>query len=150
MVYIGKDSYTAENFYQSYLKNIDRSTQYDIPRPMYYKIVKDYFIFLSNNMLAKGMSIKLPARMGTVLVEKSKINLLNRKSLSVDFNLTKKYGKTIYHTNEHSDGYKYLFRWRKSSMMIENKSMYELVACRANKRLLAKYIKENRTDYIEC
>jgi len=53
----------------------------------------------------------MPFRLGTIYIVKYKPKNLNSRSLSIDFHQTKLLGKTIYHLNDHSDGYKYRLFW---------------------------------------
>ena len=45
--------------------------------------------------------------------------------------------------------YKYRYWWNKIDMVVPNKSWYQLVATRANKRRLAQIIKNRELDYCE-
>ena len=69
------------------------------------------------------------------------------KSLSVDFKSSAEYGKTIYHLNEHSDGYKYRLYWSKVPQTFPDRYRYQLSLVRQNKRQLAQLIFNNH-DYI--
>ena len=80
---------------------------------------------------------------------KSKPKHLDKRSLRIDYQATKETGKLIFLLNEHSDMFKYRFMWSKVDMMVSNKSKYQLVATRANKRRLAEIIKQKELDYQE-
>jgi hypothetical protein len=62
---------------------------------------------------------------------------------------TKKVGKIVYHLNEHSNFYKYRYYWNKHNMLNHNKTMYQLIMTRDNKRRLAQIIKNKERDYLE-
>lgn len=142
-------SYTLDDYFRSYSDYIKDNILYKVSRKKFYAIVQDYFIFLSNELIDKSKEIKLPARMGTLCVIKKKPARYDNNCLRVDFNSTREENKTIFHMNEHSDGYNFRFHWAKGGMLVENKTMYELVMSRANKRRLAYMIKVERKDYIE-
>lgn len=62
------------------------------------------------------------------------------KRLAVDWKESKKYGKRIYHLNEHSGGYKYLFYFEQSKVL-KNRTYYTFKVARQNDRYLAKILK---------
>lgn len=142
-------SYTIASFYNDYLTNIEPDTVYDIDYNTYRAIVTDYFRYLQNRLIEEGRLIKLPYRMGSVQIVKSKPKHLDKRSLRIDYQATKETGKLIFLLNEHSDMFKYRFMWSKVDMMVSNKSKYQLVATRANKRRLAEIIKQKELDYQE-
>lgn len=142
-------SYTIASFYNDYLDNIERDTVYDIDYTTYRAIITDYFLHLQNKLIEEGKMIKLPYRMGNVQIIKSRPKYLDKRSLRIDYQATKQTGKLIFLLNEHSDMYKYRYWWNKIDMMVPNKSQYQLVATRANKRRLAQIIKNRELDYEE-
>lgn len=142
-------SYTIASFYNDYLNNIEKDTVYDIDYTKYRAIITDYFQHLRQKLIEEGKMIKLPYRMGNVQIIKSKPKHLDKRSLRIDYQATKQYNKLILLTNDHSDFYKYRYYWEKIDMMVQNKSKYQLVATRANKRRLAQIIKNRELDYQE-
>lgn len=142
-------SYTIASFYNDYLDNIERDTVYDINYTKYRAIVTDYFQYLRQRLIEEGKMIKLPYRMGNVQIIKSKPKHLDKRSLRIDYQATKQYNKLILLTNEHSDYQKYRYLWSKINMNVPNKSKYQLVATRANKRRLCQIIKNKELDYEE-
>lgn len=142
-------SYTIASFYNDYLDSIERDTVYDIDYIKYRNIVTDYFHHLRQKLIEEGKMIKLPYRMGNVQIIKSKPKHLDKRSLRIDYQATKQTGKLIFLLNEHSDMYKYRYHWEKIDMVVPNKSKYQLVATRANKRRLAQIIKNRELDYQE-
>lgn len=142
-------SYTIASFYNDYLKDIEPDTVYDIDYNKYRAIVTDYFKHLQSKLLEEGKMIKLPYRMGNVQIIKNRPKHLDKRSLRIDYQATKQYDKLILLTNEHSDFFKYRYWWNKTDMIIPNKSQYQLVATRANKRRLAQIIKNKELDYEE-
>ena len=142
-------SYTIASFYNDYLDNIERDTVYDIDYTKYRAIVTDYFKYLQQRLIEEGKMIKLPYRMGNVQVVKSRPKHLDKRSLRIDYQATKQENKLVLLLNEHSDFFKYRYWWNKVDMMVPNKSQYQLVATRANKRRLAQIIKNKELDYQE-
>lgn len=144
-----RNSYTIEDYYQSYKEYTKDNPLYKISKAKFRNILKDYFKFLASEIIDGAKEVRLPARMGTLYVIKIKPKKFGFNHCRVDFYNTKEYNKTIFHLNEHSDGYKYMFRWRKFDILIKHKSLYELIMTRDNKRRLAKIIKNKEKDYIE-
>lgn len=142
-------SYTIASFYNDYLDNIEKDTVYDINYTKYRAIVTDYFKYLRQRLIEEGKRIKLPYRMGTVQIVKSRPKHLDKRSLRIDYKATKETGKLIFLLNEHSDFFKYRAFYSKLEMMVPNKSKYQLVLTRANKRRLAQIIKNRELDYEE-
>lgn len=142
-------SYTIASFYNDYLDNIEKDTVYDISYTQYRAIVTDYFKYLQQRLIEEGKMIKLPYRMGNVQVVKSRPKHLDKRSLRIDYQATKQENKLVLLLNEHSDFFKYRYWWNKVDMMVPNKSQYQLVATRANKRRLAQIIKNKELDYQE-
>ena len=142
-------SYTIASFYNDYLDNIEKDTVYDINYTKYRAIVTDYFKYLRQLLIEEGKRIKLPYRMGTVQIVKSRPKHLDKRSLRIDYKATKETGKLIFLLNEHSDFFKYRAFYSKLEMMVPNKSKYQLTLTRANKRRLAALIKSREMDYEE-
>ena len=59
------------------------------------------------------------------------------------------YDKMIFHLNEHTNGFKYRAYWCKHNMLTTNKTHYQLVMTRDNKRHLAQILKNRVRDYVE-
>ena len=117
-------SYTIASFYNDYLDNIEKDTVYDINYTKYRAIVTDYFKYLRQRLIEEGKRIKLPYRMGTVQIVKSRPKHLDKRSLRIDYKATKETGKLIFLLNEHSDFFKYRAFYSKLEMMVPNKSKY--------------------------
>lgn len=142
-------SYTIPSFYNSYLDDIEQDTIYDIPYQLYRKIVTEYFQYLRDELIEHSKCVKLPYRMGTVQIVKHKPKYYDKRSLRIDYQATKQYNKLIFLTNEHSDFYKYRMHYNKTDVLVPNKTKYQLILTRANKRRLATIIKNQITDFEE-
>lgn len=120
-----------------------------------------YLSFLVEKIL-KGDEVTLPSRMGSIEIrgtkEKIKVDETgNITGLSPNWKKTvelwnkdenaKKNRKLVYNTNEHSANTRYRFVWRKSRVLVSNKTLYSLKMSRANKRLLSNLIKQGK-EYI--
>lgn len=142
-------SYTIASFYNDYLNDIEHDTVYDIDYTKYRAIITDYFKYLQNQLIEEGKRVKLPYRMGTLQIIKSRPKHLDKRSLRIDYQATKQTGKLVLLLNEHSDMFKMRCWWNKTDMMVPNKSKYQLVLTRANKRRMAVIIKNRLIDYEE-
>ena len=141
-------SYTIKDFYKYYHSYAKDGKVYQIDYTTYRKIITDYFLFIRDEVLEKSREFKMPCRLGKVFIFKRKPKSWSKESLCVDFKTTKEIGKVVYHTNEHSDGYKYRFYWKKSDVPLPFKSRYQLIATRHNKRRLAQIVKNREVDYV--
>lgn len=113
-------------------------------------LIEDLGKLMSVEVLDRSRELKMPHGLGTFTIVKYKPKTYTWKSLSVDFELTKLYGKQIFHLNDHSNGYKYRMFWAKhDTVAYKNKTKYNFKMCRRNKRYLAQLIKLNKQDYQE-
>lgn len=142
-------SYVGKDFYKSYMEYVDDNPLYQVEYRKFRDIINDYFRYLRDEIIENGKEVRLPCRMGTLQVVKHKPKTYTSKSLRIDFKATKEAGKTIYHLNEHTNMYKYRFLWSKQNMLTKNKTKYQLIMTRANKRRLAYLLKNRIRDYIE-
>lgn len=142
-------SYVGKDFYKSYMEYVDDNPLYQVEYRKFRDIINDYFRYLRDEIIENGKEVRLPCRMGTLQVVKHKPKTYTSKSLRIDFKATKEAGKTIYHLNEHTNMYKYRFLWSKQNMLTKNKTKYQLIMTRANKRRLAYLLKNRVRDYIE-
>lgn len=91
-----------------------------------------------------GFRFEMPYSLGILRITKKKSPGMKR--VKVDFAATKKYGKPVYHLNEHSDGFYYRFSWIKGK--VKNIRLYSFQPLRIYKRDLASAIKNDRKDYL--
>jgi hypothetical protein len=144
-----QDPYTLPDMYKDYIVNLDEDSPYYVTYKEYVGIVSHYFKAQMDDVLEKGRRFKLPFRMGDVCVTKKRIKSFDKDHLPIDWGTSRKLGKVIYHMNDHSDNFKYQFRWsKKMSRVTPNIGQYRLVFTRANKRRLAACIKTGGHDYI--
>lgn len=138
--------YNYVDFYDKYIEwypedNVDYDT--------FKAVIFEYHKLIVDIVLNKSQEFILPFGLGKIYIGKYKPKTLTDKSLSYDYGHYKKTGQKIFHLNEHTNGYKFRLFW--SKLNVPNRIIYEygLTLVRANKRLLAKLIKENKNDYIE-
>ena len=136
------NSFTYRDSYKQYIKTNDKIDYYT-----YRDVLKQFSEIIIQKLLYKSECIKLPYGLGYICIVKYKPKRLDKHSLSIDYKLTEEYGKTIYHLNEHSEGYKYRLFWSKVPKTFPERYKYQLQLVRKNKRLLAQLIFKNQ-DYI--
>ena len=141
--------YTIADYYISYKEYIELDTQYDVDLKTFKAIVTDYFKYIRDEVMYNCKEFKLPCRLGKLSIVKHQPKEFTGKSLRWDWKATKELGKPVYLLNEHSGFFKYRFYWSKKDCLLTNKSMYQFVACRQNKRDLAQIIKNKLKDYPE-
>lgn len=146
-----QNPYTIQDIYKEYIKSIDKDSVYDIPYQQYKNVCVAYYKKVMDYLFDTSLSFKLPHNLGTFQITKKKIKAKNIKKLvnSIDWENTVKYGKQIFHTNEHSGGYRYLFTWDRYPSKMRNIYKYRFVPTRANKRKSAYYIKNKVRDYFD-
>ena len=138
---------TLKHIYQYYIKDISKSSKYYQSYKIFRSICEDANKELSNEIL-EGYFFKMPYRLGTIRIKKRKIDINNLKP---DFGLFNKSEESYKnkHLNDHSDNYYVRYYWTKRvETLIKNKSVYSYIPTRANKRELARRIKENTINQI--
>lgn len=141
--------YTITDYYISYKEYTDQGTLYDIDLKTFKAIVVDYFKHIRDEVILNCKEFKLPCRLGTLSVIKHLPKEFTGKSLRWDWKATKEQGKPVFLLNEHSNYYKYRFFWSKKNCLMTNKSNYQFIASRDNKRNLAQIIFNKLRDYPE-
>ena len=130
--------------YKNYIER-DGGYSFGIYLDEFRHICSDFNRKASERIISESETLKMPFRLGSIRVRKRKLDV-NRK-INIDWEATKKYKKVIYHLNEHTDGYGYYFFHDRTEARFKNQGRSRFKAARANGRLLAKALKEKRTDY---
>jgi hypothetical protein len=137
-----KVDYTLKDIYKFYVKEV--GIDLALPYPLFRKINEEKALLLKKKMLLESDTFKLPCNLGEMRISKRKLNI-SKKILKVDWAITKKIGKRVYHLNEHRNGYRYRIQWSKAKSKILNKSAYHFKPCRTFNRELA-YILKNKPE----
>lgn len=138
-----KKSYTTYDIYNNWAKETESEVSY----VRFKRISEAFNKLISDSILDASGGFKMPYGLGYVRIIKYRPKTYTDKSLSVDYKSSKEEGKTIYHLNEHSDGYKFRLYWSKLPQTFPDRYRYQLKLIRANKRKLAQLI-FNHKDYI--
>ena len=144
-----REAYTIADFYESYCEYTKDNPLYQVSYKTFRDVVTEYFRYLRDEIIENGKEVRLPCRMGSLSIVKHKPREYTGKSLRIDYAESKKYGKMIFHLNEETGGYKYRFYWNKQNMLTTNKTHYQLIMTRDNKRHLAQILKSHKRDYCE-
>ena len=78
-------SYTIPSFYNSYIKDIEEGTVYDIDYTKYRQIVTEFFQHLRDMLLEESRKVRLPYRLGTIQIVKKRPKHLDARSLRIDY-----------------------------------------------------------------
>lgn len=128
-----KDTYKKYKYYDK-----PKHPHYVSDYKTYRGILKDFFAGLSQMLINESIEYKIPHGLGRLYIKKFKPK---RKTRYIDWANTKKYGKRIFHNNEHSSGYAARFYWYKGGTLAKGISLYMFKPTRNNARTLAKAIK---------
>ena len=146
------DPYTLKDMYEGYVEYVlkDSRSPYALRSADFVTLVNEFNKNVQQNVL-DGKEFVLPAGLGRIKVVKQKpLCAIVTKQTHVNWVETRKAGKYIYHTNEHSDGYIYKIRWENHRHMGAGSMRahkYYIVPCRSFKRTLAKILKGRKNDY---
>ena len=120
-----KNPYTIPEVYKNYVENIDKNSMYDVPYNTYRAIITSYFKEVVEFLFEKCLPFRFPSNLGTFqIVKKRRSKSKNLSSRYIDWVNTIKYGKVLYYTNEHSEGFRYFFMWIKDARL-KNISKYK-------------------------
>lgn len=154
--------YKKEDLYEYYLEKYDNN----VNKIVYSQILKRFFSELIHLMIFENLEYNMPARLGALRIKKklSKPRLdengnLDLRGLPINWKKTKEYWQKLYpdkspeeikaikdkplvrELNEHTDGYKVMWKWDKITCNIPNQSIYQLDMTREYDRLLSKAAK---------
>lgn len=144
-----QNPYTLKDMYVFYLNEIGDNPLYKLEYHEYVDIVSDYLKLTMTYILEESGIFDMGFRIGKCSVIKKNYKFDDISKESVDWPLTNKLGKRIFHLNEHSRGVRYGFYWNKKNKFLRNIKLYRLVFTRTNRRRLAQLIKSGEYDYYE-
>lgn len=103
--------------------------------------------------LRTGMKVNLPFGFGPLAVNKKMLKRFKEYNgkkyinLRIDWAKTKKLGKRVYHTNEHTDGYNYKWKWFPDEARFYLSDLYVFNPGRYASRAISKYLKKPGADF---
>lgn len=155
------------DLYKHYIKGIDKiksisgektKGSYNMTESQYSKILKDINSEIINLIILENFEFKIPCGLGYLSMKQSKIQYLldehgelNTKKLSADYKATRELWKKdekarlekklIYHTNEHTNGYRMSYWWSKRGAWTTGIAVYYFLPCRKVKRAPVEFLK---------
>lgn len=154
-------NYGMKDIYNDYCNKYH--ARKNIKQGEFSKIFKDYVKEIVDLIIFNNHEWRIPCNIGSIRIKKTKIRFrenskggLNKAKLMVDWGATnklweenpemKKKKKVLYYMNKHTDGYKYLFIWKKHVLFLKRGNLmflYSISMNRAVDRYLAKCIFAN-------
>lgn len=131
----------------------------DISSSVYSKVLNEFNKGVSKAMLEEAFEFLMPSRLGTLRIKKYKQEIKLREDGTLDtsnlapnwqatnklwenFPEAKANKKLVFHTNEHTDGYRCKWFFTNYRSNCKNKSAYYFVPSRTNKRTLTAHLKD--------
>jgi hypothetical protein len=154
-----KVHYGRADMYKHYIESTEKLPEAaQVSYSDYCKVLNKFNTDISTAIMESAYEFILPKRLGTVRIKKYKPKVrldeegkLLTNNLAVDYKATnelwennpeaKKAGKKVFHLNNHSDGYRYIWYYSTYRSNLPNKSLYRFIPTRTNKRELSKLIK---------
>lgn len=133
-----KLKYHLQDYYEYYMKDVEKNTCYDVSRKVFHAVVKEGMTTLFSKMFEKE-KIKFEPNIGTFQIMMYKMDISKPNKLPPDWKFWHESGKTILRrlTNEHSGGFRHFIKWEKPyGNGLKNKNKYGFKAVRSwNKKL---------------
>mgnify|MGYP001210628413 CR=1 FL=1 len=141
-----QNPFTLVDMYKEYMLEYKDKDLGEIEYHIFISLIEEYYKQLMEEILLNGVLFKMPFRMGYFRIIKRKLSYSHK--IAIDWDTTNKIGKKVYHLNDHTHGYKYIFKWNKRNLIFKYCNLYRLVITRTHKRRLASLIKAGQ-DYYE-
>lgn len=143
--------------YDRFLK-VNKLTEEEIPFDKWKQNLSVCNWMFIEYALRTGMKVTLPFGFGPLAVNKKMLkrfkeykdsegNTKKVVNLRIDWAKTKKLGKKVYHTNEHTDGYNYKWKWFSEDAKFYLSDLYVFNPGRYASRAINKYLKKPGADY---
>jgi hypothetical protein len=142
---------TLREAHKEYANEVPEGTFFDVEYKVYRQACEMFNKMIVDKILLKAEEFVVPYRLGTIRIKKKKMSFKEKSKLKVDWKTTKEVGKVVYHMNDHTDNYRYGWKWDKTNAIVKNKKYYSFEATRSNKRRLASLLKDrfSGVDYFE-
>lgn len=142
---------TLKDAYKFYIKDIPKESPFYVSYKTYRQLCESFNKLISKYILEEAGEFTLPYRLGTLRIKKTKMDYGNKNHMRPDWKKSKELGKTVYHLNDHTDGFRYRWAWNKSNVVTVGKKLYCFYPTRTNKRTLASLLKDEdkNVDYFE-
>ena len=137
-----KKDFGSNDVYTHYKNTVIPELQVD--KQKFRKICDEFNKLFIDEILVNSEEMRLPYRLGTIRIKKSKMKYDDKNKLKIDWAASRKLGKRIYHLNDHTGGYKYRFYWTKG--IVKNITAYSFIPTRTNTRTLAGILKDKNRE----
>lgn len=125
-------------FKEQYTNDLTEQEYRNIAKAINKRIVKG---------IRNGEEFSIPYKLGTLRIQKVKVNLNNPRIDFAEFNRT---GRKTRHLNEHTGGYYFHHKWDKTTAIVKHKFFFSFIPTRNNKNLLKALLKsgeKTKRDY---
>jgi len=144
-------THSKENYNRFLVEH--KITDKELSYKKYKKIIETCNWMFIEYALRTGFKVTLPFGFGSLAVVKKKIKTYKEYkgkqyvNLRIDWAKTKEVGKRVYHTNEHTDGYNYRWRWSPKDAKFHLSNLYTFKPQRYASRSINKYIKKPNSQF---
>lgn len=139
--------YRTKSKFPKFSTKFSNNTNLRVTFKTYNNILNDMFALIRYDLLYKGTQFSVPCNLGVIGLRKKEMQigfLHHTNRLKIDWNTSRKVGKVMYHTNDHTNNFRYKWHWHYT-----NKNYYKFIPCREMKREAVKIIKNKINDYPE-
>jgi hypothetical protein len=146
-------TYSRSNYDRFIAEN--KISEKDLPYSKYCKNLEVCNWMYIEYALRTGTKVFLPHGFGPIAVNKKMLKRYKEYkgkkyiNLRIDWNKTRIHNKTIFHTNEHSDGYNFRWIWFSPEAKIHLSDLYVFKPGRYASRAITKYVKKPDNQYKE-
>lgn len=141
-----ENPYTMPDFYAAFIEEYEGV--FTVDYRTFTRVVETFIKEIMHEIIKNNFKFTMPYGLGTLQIVKYKLTLRHNKvDQAVDWVATAKAGTRVFHTNEHTGGYKFIYKWTKRNNRFKFGYFYKLIMSRANKRQLAAEIKAGN-DYV--
>lgn len=141
--------HNLDKSYQFYLTETRKNGDLVVKDPLSckeYKAICHHYLKLMAQALLDGKVVNLGAYLGELQVSKKPINLDN---LPFDYGYFHKTGEKVKLLNEHTDGFRMRFLWRKKKCLVKGKRPYCFQPSRGLSRALAQTLKATPNSHTQ-
>lgn len=121
----------------------------------YSNILYTYNRMFRDYVLESGDKFRMPFGFGDVSIRKWKKDKINTNPytgekhvvMAIDWIKTMQQGKHVYIFNNHTDGFRFQWKWFKGTVRFECNNIFVMKPTRDTSRKIAEYIKKNPQHY---
>lgn len=142
----------SKSCYEEFCKN---HPNISISYKQFNSIIYTYNRMFRDYVLETGEKFKMPHGFGEVSIRKWKKQKVNTHPITgeqfivsaIDWIKTLEKGKHVYLMNNHTDGFRFQWKWFREGAMFEGRNVFVLNPTRESSRKIAEYIKKYPNHY---